>query len=320
VNSVFSRGSRIAMRNRVSDNLLCGMRIVDACLSVGRGQRQLILGDRYTGKSSVVLGLLLNSSISNVLASIDGFGSMRIFGVFCVINNSLSKTKYVIECLSVVCWSMLLVCTMSSSNVLLGCLLPLLGISFCEIMRNRGYDVVIGYDDLSKHSKAYRQISLIMNSIPSRDAFPADIFNVHSSLLERSSVMSNFFRGSISSLPVIETINSNLSEYISTNVISITDGQIFNSRTMFLSGQLPAIDSGLSVSRIGSNAQCYLAKKECGGIKNDLTNLRNESITEFSVDYYKLLYLNTLFYKDHLLVSKLDIFLILIQLHNLSLV
>lgn len=200
-----------------------------------------------------------------------------------------------------------MLCTQSSSNVLLGSLIPILGISISESMRNRGYDVLVSYDDLSKHSKSYRQIALIMNSIPGRDAFPSDIFNVHSSLLERSSSSVNYYRGSISSFPVIETINSNLSEYISTNVISITDGQCFFNRNLFISGLLPAIDSGLSVSRIGSNAQCEIVKFVSRGIKNDLTNLRNESLERGSIEFMRLNSLNLIFYQEHLLISQLEL-------------
>ena len=135
--------------------------------------------------------------------------------------------------------------------------------------------LILCFDDLSKHSKCYRQISLILAKIPSRDAFPADIFNIHSSLLERcGKLMYCYFGGSITAFPVIETINSDITEYIATNVISITDGQFYTNKRLFLDSCRPAIDSGLSVSRIGSSAQSKLMKVLSVGIKNLLTNYR----------------------------------------------
>ncbi len=140
-------------------------------------------------------------------------------------------------------------------------MIPLISISLTERLRDRGFDTIITFDDLSKHSRAYRQCSLLLNKIPSRDAYPADIFNIHSSLLERCSKLSfNYFLGSITSLPVVETINADITEYIATNIISITDGQLYTNQNLFLNSMKPAIDSGLSVSRIGSNAQCKLMK------------------------------------------------------------
>jgi len=156
-------------------------------------------------------------------------------------------------------------------------MIPLIGVSMAERLRDRGFDVCICFDDLSKHSKSYRQLSLILDKIPSRDAFPADIFNIHSSLLERCGKLNyRYFGGSITAFPVIETINSDITEYIATNVISITDGQFYCSKRLFVSSGRPAIDTGLSVSRIGSSAQCKLMKVVSLGIKNELTNYRKE--------------------------------------------
>lgn len=155
--------------------------------------------------------------------------------------------------------------------------LGILGTTLGEILRDRGFDVLICLDDLTKHAKSYRQISLILGKVPSRDAFPADIFNIHSSILERCGRLNNNNRGSISSLPIIETVNSDITEFIATNVISITDGQVYTNKQLFNLGIRPAIDSGLSVSRIGSSAQCTLVSLLTSGIKNDLTNIRNSS-------------------------------------------
>lgn len=187
-------------------------------------------------------------------------------------------------------------------------MIALIGISIAERLRDRGFDCCICFDDLSKHSKCYRQISLILAKIPSRDAFPADIFNIHSSLLERcGKLMYSYFGGSITAFPVIETINSDITEYIATNVISITDGQFYTNKRLFLDSCRPAIDSGLSVSRIGSSAQSKLMKVLSVGIKNLLTNYR---IMELSSN--KLLSLNISFYQDHLLISPIETSLILL--------
>ena len=184
-------------------------------------------------------------------------------------------------------------------------MIPLIGVSIAERLRDRAFDCCICFDDFSKHSKSYRQISLILGKIPSRDAFPADIFNIHSSLLEICGKLKyRMFGGSITGLPVIETINSDITEYIATNVISITDGQFYTNKRLFLDSCRPAIDSGLSVSRIGSNAQCKLMKVYSVGIKNLLTNYRNKS-------------LNLIFFQDHLLISPLEtslLFLLLLRM------
>jgi F0F1-type ATP synthase alpha subunit len=185
-------------------------------------------------------------------------------------------------------------------------MISLIGISIIERLRDRLFNCNICFDDFSKHSKSYRQISLILGKIPSRDAFPADIFNIHSSILERCGKLKYFmFGGSITGLPIIETINSDITEYIATNVISITDGQFYISKRLFLDSCRPAIDSGLSVSRIGSNAQCKLMKVYSVGIKNLLINYHNLS-------------LNFIFFQDHLLISPLEISLLLLFLFRMD--
>ena len=171
-------------------------------------------------------------------------------------------------------------------------MISLIGISITERLRDRVFNLIICFDDFSKHSKSYRQISLIMGKIPSRDAFPADIFNIHSSILERSGkLLYSMFSGSITGLPIIETINSDITEYIATNIISITDGQFYSSKRLFLDLCRPAIDSGLSVSRIGSNAQCKLIKIYSVGIKNLIIR-----------SYYLLF----IFFHDHLFIYPLE--------------
>jgi len=196
-------------------------------------------------------------------------------------------------------------------------MLPLISVSVSERLRDRGHDICICFDDLSKHAKSYRQCSLLLNKIPSRDAYPADIFNIHSSLLERCGKLKfNYFGGSITSLPIIETINADITEYIATNVISITDGQFYTNRSLFLNSNRPAIDSGLSVSRIGSNAQCKLMKIVSLGIKNELTNYRLDDLSSDSLDFLKLRTLNLIFYQDYLLISSLELSLVLLLAYN----
>lgn len=190
-------------------------------------------------------------------------------------------------------------------------MIPLIGVSICERLRDRGYNICICHDDPSKHSKSYRQISSILGKIPSRDAYPSDIPNIHSSLPERSGKLSAsyFGGGSISSFPITETINPDLTEFIATNVISITDRQFHTNKQLFLDSNRPAIDSALSASRIGSNAQCKLMKRISVGIKNELTYYR---ISELSnVDFNKYISLNNIFSQDHLFISTIELCTIL---------
>lgn len=242
------------------------------------------------------------------LVSIDGFGSKRIFGIYIGLNQNLSKLLKLIHSLHCVSFTSLTLTSHSSTSSLSSFMIPLIGISISERLRDRGYDIVICFDDLSKHSKSYRQISLILNKIPSRDAFPADIFNVHPSILERcGKIKSSYFGGSITAFPLTETINSDITEYIATNVISITDRQFYTNKRLFFSSIRPAIDSGLSVSRIGSIAQCKSMKVISVGIKNELTNYR---IMELTSD--KLIALNTTYFQDHLFISTIESTLILL--------
>ena len=315
--NLLKRGVRISLRSKVNDCLISGLRIIDSILAIGRGQRQLILGDRYTGKTSIYLSLILKLNILNIIGTIDGLGTRRIFGIYIGINQNLSKLSKLIYLFGIINWFSLILATHSSSSSLLSFMIPLIAVSISERLRDRGYDICICFDDLSKHSKAYRQCSLLLNKIPSRDAYPADIFNIHSSLLERCGKLKfSYFGGSITSLPIIETINADITEYIATNVISITDGQFYTNRNLFLNSNRPAIDSGLSVSRIGSNAQCKLMKVISLGIKNELTNYRIEDLASDSMDFLKLCSLNLIFYQDYLLISSLEISLILLLVYR----
>jgi F0F1-type ATP synthase alpha subunit len=262
------------------------------------------------------------------VVSIDGFGTNRIFGVYIGINQNLSKLLKSFSFLSYysfinsnlgdhrILFSLcLFLATHSASSSLLSFMIPLIGISIGERVRDRGNDICLCFDDLSKHSKSYRQLSLILAKIPSREAFPSDIFNIHSSLLERCGKFSAYyFGGSISSFPLIETINSDITEYIATNVISITDGQFYTNKRLFLDCCRPAIDSGLSVSRIGSNAQCKLMKTLSVGIKNELTYFRIMELSnvDFSIS------LNNIFCQDQMFISAIESSMILVLLYRNS--
>lgn len=251
------------MRYKVNNSLITGLSFIDICIPIGRGQRQLIIGDRSTGKTSIFLSLIIASNIFNFMGAIDGFGSKRLFCIYIGININLSKiSKLISSCLFSL--FLLILSTHSSSSALISFIIPLIGITVAERLRDRGLSVCICYDDLSSHAKSYRQISLILARIPSRDAYSSDIFNLHSSLLERSSALnkrigyystSNHCNGDITCFPIIETLNSNISDFIATNIISITDGQIYLNRSLFLDSIRPSVDSALSVSRIGSAAQ-----------------------------------------------------------------
>ena len=259
--NILKRGVRIALRSKVNDSLITGLRIVDSILPVGRGQRQLILGDRYTGKTSIYLSLLLHCNYLSLLGSIEGLGTKRIFGIYIGINQNLSKLSKLISFIWLINWFSLILASHSSSSSLLSYTLPLIGISIAERLRDRGFDTIISFDDFSKHAKSYRQISLILAKIPSRDAFPSDIFNIHASILERCGKLKLcYYNGTITAFPIIETIANDITEYIATNIISITDGQLYTNKKLFLDSCRPSIDSSLSVSRIGSNAQCKLIK------------------------------------------------------------
>lgn len=233
--------------------------------------------------------------------------------------NNLSQLENISNTVDDHCssWYTLILSTHAACAIVISFLIPYLGVTLCERMRDRGNDMLLTMDDLSKHSKAYRQLCLLNHSIPSRNCYPADIFNVHSSLLERCCKLRlSFGGGSITALPVIETVNSDISEYIATNVISITDGQLYTSKRLFLSSIRPAIESGLSVSRIGSNAQCELMKISSRGLKNDLTNMR---LMASPSNMDSLLSLTTIFCQDHLLISPLDQTIYLLLLHKLGL-
>jgi F-type H+-transporting ATPase subunit alpha len=336
---LLKRGTRIALRNKVNDSLITGIRLVDSCLPIGRGQRQLILGDKSTGKTSIFVFSLLTSWRYSIISSFEGVSTKRLFGLYLGININLSKLMKLLH--SIISYSsfshsslmsdkgaiwrlsfnslavsnyssvlFLVVSTHSSSSALLSFMIVNLGMTIGERLRDRSFDSLICFDDLSKHAKCYRQVSLLLGRVPSRDAYSADVFNIHSSLLERSGRLRlNYFGSSITAFPIIETINSDITEYIATNVISITDGQLYTNKRLFLDSLRPAIDSALSVSRIGSNAQCKFVKVVSAGLKNELTSLRiafNSFGSLSSNSLLKLSSLNSLFSQSHLIPSFIE--------------
>ena len=244
-------------------------------------------------------------------------GTKRVFGIYIGINQNLSKLGKLISFVWLVDWYCLVLSSHSSSSSLLSYTLPLIGISIAERLRDRGFDTILCFDDSSKHSKSYRQISLILSKIPSRDAFPSDIFNIHASILERCGKLKLcYFNGSITASPIIETIANDITEYIATNIISITDRQLYTNKKLFLDSCRPSIDSALSVSRIGSNAQCKLIKIISVGSKNELTNYRITELSSNSFEYFKLLSLNQIFFQDHLYISSINLLTILILMYR----
>jgi len=251
------------------------MGIADGLLPIGSGQRQLILGDRFIGKTSIYLTLVVVSGVFSYIVGMDGLGSRRLYAIYVGVGQSLTKIFKLINMCGKY-WLLNVMCTSASFNAIVSMLMVYVGIVVCEQLKMKGFNSVIAFDDINSHAKAYRQISLIMAKIPSRDAYPADIFNIHSGLLERVCKVSIGVGGSITGLPIIELQNSNITDYIATNIISITDGQFYLSTKLFISSIRPAFDSALSVSRIGSAAQLKYIKLISLGIKNALTYLRKE--------------------------------------------
>ena len=198
--NLLTRGPRISLRAKANDNIISGSRVVDAILPVGRGQRQLILGDRYTGKPSISLPLLISSSVLNSSGSIDGSGTKRLFGPYIGINNNPSKlSKLIYSLLSLsIDWFLLVRAPHSAPSSMLSSMLPWIGITIAERLRDRGSDISIRSDDPSKHAKSYRQIPSSIGKIPPRDAYPADVLNIHPPLSERcGKIRMNYFNAEI---------------------------------------------------------------------------------------------------------------------------
>jgi len=271
------KGPGIVSRFKVNDSLLTGIKVVDGLVPVGRGQRELIIGDRQTGKTSIIIDSFLNqkyelfTSFRPVFCVYVGIGQRRssVYRLF----DFLTQTNAISFCT--------LVAATASDSIASQYLAPFSGTAICEFFETLGHDTLIGYDDLSKHAVAYRQLSLLLRRAPGREAYPGDVFFLHSRLLERAANL--LYAGSITALPVIETLSGDVSAYIPTNVISITDGQIFLDTSLFYQGIIPAINVGLSVSRVGAAAQPTLLKAVASSLKLQLALFREiEGFASFS--------------------------------------
>ena len=263
-------------RKSVTVPLETGILSIDSMFPIGRGQRELIIGDRQTGKTSIATDTIINqkgkdviciyvaigqkaSTVAKVVSNLEKYGAMEYTTVFSATASDCAPLQYIA---------------------------PYAGTAIAEHFMHKGKDVLIVYDDLSKHAVAYRALSLLLGRSPGREAYPGDVFYLHSRLLERSSRLSDEMGGgSITALPIIETQAGDVSAYIPTNVISITDGQIFLESDLFFSGMRPAVNVGLSVSRVGGAAQTKAMKKASGSVRIDLAQYREmEVFTQFSSD------------------------------------
>lgn len=266
----------IVERKKVSQPLETGILAIDSMFPIGRGQRELIIGDRQTGKTSIALDTILNQKGKNCICIYNAIGQKA---------STVAKLVGDLEKHGAMDYT-IVVCSTAADPASLQYISPYSATAIAEYFMYKGKDCLIVYDDLSKHAVAYRAISLLLERPPGREAYPGDVFYLHSRLLERSSRLSDELGGgSITALPIIETQAGDVSAYIPTNVISITDGQIYLESDLFFSGQRPAVNVGLSVSRVGGDAQTKAMKKAAGSLRVDLAQFREmEVFTQFSSD------------------------------------
>ena len=263
-------------RQSVNEPLETGILTIDSMFPIGRGQRELIIGDRQTGKTAIALDTILNQKGKNIVC------------IYVAIGQKASSVAQLVETLrrrDAMDYTIVMAATASDSATL-QYIAPYAGCALGEYFMRRGRDVLIVYDDLSKHAVAYRALSLLLERSPGREAYPGDVFYLHSRLLERSAHLSDALGGgSMTALPIVETQAGDVSAYIPTNIISITDGQIFLESSLFHAGQRPAVNVGLSVSRVGGAAQTQAMKKASGTLRLDLAQYREmEVFMQFSSD------------------------------------
>ncbi|WP_010287047.1 F0F1 ATP synthase subunit alpha [Kurthia massiliensis] len=266
----------VMARKSVDQPLQTGIKAIDALVPIGRGQRELIIGDRQVGKTSVAVDAIINQADQDVIC------------IYVAIGQKESTVRNLVETLrthGALDYTIVLTASASSPSPMLY-LAPYAGVSMAEELMLQGKDVLIVYDDLSKQAAAYRELSLLLRRPPGREAYPGDVFYLHSRLLERAARLNeNYGGGSITALPFVETQAGDIGAYIPTNVISITDGQIFLQANLFNSGVRPAINPGLSVSRVGGSAQIKAMKKVAGTLRLDLARFRElESFAQFGSD------------------------------------
>ncbi len=274
--SIERKATGVMSRKSVNEPLQTGIKVLDALVPIGRGQRELIIGDRQTGKTAITIDTIINQKGKDVIC------------IYVAIGQKESTVAAVFETLKqfgAMDYSIIVSASASEPSPLLY-LAPYTGVTMAEEYMFAGKDVLVIYDDLTKHAIAYRELSLLLRRPPGREAYPGDVFYLHSRLLERAAKLNDELGGgSITALPIIETQAGDISAYIPTNVISITDGQIFLQSDLFYSGVRPAINAGLSVSRVGGNAQIKAIKKVSGTLRLDLASYRElEAFTQFGSD------------------------------------
>ena len=266
----------VAIRKSVDTPLQTGIKSVDAAIPIGRGQRELIIGDRTTGKTAICIDAIINQKGGDVIC------------IYVAIGQKIGKVATTVATLEQFGGldHTIVVAANASDNAAMQYLAPYTGISMAEYFMAQGKDVLIAYDDLSKHAWAYRQMSLLLKRPPGREAYPGDVFYLHSRLLERAAKLDDEHGGgSITALPVIETLAGDVSAYVPTNVISITDGQIYLEPELFNAGTRPAVNVGLSVSRVGSAAQSKSMKAVAGQMRLDLAQYRElVTFAQFGTD------------------------------------
>ena len=262
---VESMAPNVVQRQPVKEPLHTGLKAIDSMIPIGRGQRELIIGDRQTGKTAIIVDTIINQKNSNVICIYVAIGQKE---------STVAQIVKVLESHGAMEYTIVVSAT-ASEPAPLQFLAPYSGCAMGEYYRDTGRHAVCFYDDLSKHAQSYRQLSLLLRRPPGREAYPGDVFYLHSRLLERAAKLrDDLGGGSLTALPVIETQLGDVTAYIPTNVISITDGQIFLQNDLFYSGIRPAIDVGISVSRVGSNAQTKMMKQVAGRLRLDLAQYR----------------------------------------------
>ena len=278
----------IIPRKSVHEPVQTGLKAIDSLIPIGRGQRELIIGDRQTGKTSIIVDTIINQKRTNEMAKND---SEKLFCIYVAVGQKRSSVAQVVKTLrdyGAMDYTIVVAATASEAAPL-QFIAPYAGTAMGEYFRDNGMHAVIFYDDLSKQATAYRQMSLLIRRPPGREAYPGDVFYLHSRLLERAAKMSEKYgSGSLTAMPVIETQAGDVSAYIPTNVISITDGQIFLETSLFYQGVRPAVNVGISVSRVGSAAQIKAMKQVAGTMKLDLAQYREmAAFAQFSADLDK---------------------------------
>ena len=276
----------IIPRQSVSEPMLTGLKAIDSLIPIGRGQRELIIGDRQTGKTAIAIDCFINQKQANEAAGDDE--SKKLYCIYVAVGQKRSSVARLVKTLQdngALDYTIIVAAT-ASDPAPMQYLAPYTACAMGEYFRDNGMHAVIVYDDLSKQAVSYRQMSLLLRRPPGREAYPGDVFYLHSRLLERAAKMNNDLGGgSLTALPVVETQANDVSAYIPTNVISITDGQIFLETTLFYQGIRPAVNVGLSVSRVGSAAQTKAMKKVAGSIKLELAQYREmAAFAQFASD------------------------------------